>query len=126
MFVLVVATSGAVVVHYYNKYAQIVDLKLSRQVFQNTAKIYGTSPKLVASLSGTLRAKRPLVEFKDIPKVLVDAVTAGEDQGFFSHHGLAPTRILGAFLSNLHETHRLQSGSTITQQLARGSQRFMK
>lgn len=119
MFVLVVATSGAVVIHYYNKYAQIVDLKLSRQVFQNTAKIYGTSPKLVTSLSGTLRAKRRLVEFKDIPKVLVDAVTAGEDQGFFTHHGLAPSRILGALFSNLHETHRLQGGSTITQQLAR-------
>ena len=51
--------------------------------------------------------------------MLVDAVTAGEDQNFFSHHGLDPIRIAGAFVSNLDETHRLQGGSTITQQLAR-------
>jgi penicillin-binding protein 1B len=111
--------SSAVVVHHYNRYARIIDLKLSRQVFQNTAKIYSASTELVTNLSGASRAKRRLVEFKDIPKVLVDAVTAGEDQSFFSHHGLDPIRIAGAFVSNLDEAHRLQGGSTITQQLAR-------
>jgi membrane peptidoglycan carboxypeptidase len=93
--------------------------KLGGQVFQHTAKIYAASSILVTNLSGASRSKRRLVEFKDIPKVLVDAVTAGEDQSFFSHHGLDPLRIAGAFVSNLHETHRLQGGSTITQQLAR-------
>jgi penicillin-binding protein 1B len=111
--------SSAVVIHYYNRYAQIIDLKLSRQVFQHTAKIYAASPKLVTNLAGAARAKRRLVEFKDIPKVLVDAVTAGEDQSFFRHYGLDPFRIAGAFVSNRDETHRLQGGSTITQQLAR-------
>ena len=119
VLVLLTVASASVVVHYYNRYAGIVDRKLSGQVFQNTAKIYSAPQKLVTSLSGMSRSKRRLVEFKDIPRVLVDAVTAGEDQGFFSHHGLAPTRIAGAFVSNLHETHRLQGGSTITQQLAR-------
>jgi penicillin-binding protein 1B len=98
---------------------RIIDLKLSRQVFQNTAKIYATSTKLVTNLSGASRAKRRLVEFKDIPKVLVDAVMAGEDQSFFTHHGVNPIRIAGAFVSNLDDKHRLQGGSTITQQLAR-------
>jgi penicillin-binding protein 1B len=105
--------------YFYRHYAQIIDLKLSQEVFQNSATIYGLSPKLLTNLSGTSRVKRRLVEFKDLPKVLVDAVTAGEDQGFFSHHGLAPSRIVGALYSNLHEGHRLQGGSTITQQLAR-------
>ena len=119
MFVVFSIASSAVVTHYYNRYARIIDLKLSRQVFQHTAKIYAASPKLVTNLSDASRSKRRLVEFKDIPKVLVDAVTAGEDQSFFSHHGLDPMRIAGAFVSNLDETHRLQGGSTITQQLAR-------
>ena len=88
-------------------------------MFQSTAKIYTASPELVTNLSDASREKRRLVEFKDIPKVLVDAVTAGEDRSFFSHHGLDPLRIVGAFVSNLRETHRLQGGSTITQQLAR-------
>jgi len=62
-------------------------------VFRHAAKIYAASPKLVTNLSDASRAKRRLVEFKDIPKVLVDAVTAGEDKSFFSHHGLDPIRI---------------------------------
>jgi membrane peptidoglycan carboxypeptidase len=119
VFLVFSIVSSAVVIHYYNRYTRIIDLKLNRQVFQNTAKIYSASAKLVTSLSGSSRAKRRLVEFDDIPKVLVDAVTAGEDQKFFSHHGLDPIRIAGAFVSNRDETHRLQGGSTITQQLAR-------
>ena len=102
VFVVVSIISSTVVIHYYNSYSRTIDLKLSRQVFQNTAKIYAASTKLVTSLSGVSRAKRRLVEFRDIPKVLVDAVTAGEDQSFFTHHGLDPIRIAGAFVSNLH------------------------
>ena len=119
MVVVFCIVSGAFSIYFYKQYARIIDGKLNRQIFQNSAKIYGNSPVPVTNLSGASRVKRRLVEFKDIPKVLVDAVTAGEDQGFFSHHGLAPTRIVGAFVSNLHKDHRLQGGSTITQQLAR-------
>jgi penicillin-binding protein 1B len=119
VFLLLTIASGTVVAHYYRKYSAIVDVKLSRRMFQNTAKIYGASPRLITNLAGAARSKRRLIEFKDIPKVLIDAVTAGEDQGFFSHHGLAPTRMAGAFFSNLQDDHRLQGGSTITQQLAR-------
>lgn len=119
LFLIFSIVSSGVVVQYYERYARIIDLKLSREVFRNTAKIYTVSPKLVTNLSDASRAKRRLVEFKDIPKVLVDAVTAGEDKSFFNHHGLDFIRIVGAFVSNLDETHRLQGGSTITQQLAR-------
>ena len=84
LFVLFSIASSTVVTHYYNRYARIIDLKLGREVFQHTAKIYAASPKLVTNLSDASRAKRRLVEFKDLPKVLVDAVTAGEDQSFFS------------------------------------------
>jgi penicillin-binding protein 1B len=107
------------VFHYYNEFARMIDIKLSGRVFQNTAKIYSSSTKLVTSLSDESRAKRRLVEFYEIPRVLIDAVTAGEDQSFFRHHGLDPFRIAGAFVWNLEETHKLQGASTITQQLAR-------
>ena len=119
VFVVFTLVSTGCVTYYYNRYARIIDLKLSRQIFEHTAKIYAASPKLVTNLSDALRAKRRLVEFQDLPKMLVDAVTAGEDQSFFSHHGLDLIRIAGAFVSNFDETHRLQGGSTITQQLAR-------
>jgi membrane peptidoglycan carboxypeptidase len=59
-----------------------------RAGFPAHGEIYAASSILVTNLSGASRSKRRLVEFKDIPKVLVDAVTAGEDQSFFSHHGV--------------------------------------
>ena len=65
VFVVFSIASSAVVTHYYNRYARIIDLKLGRQVFQHTAKIYAASPKLVTNLSDASRAKRRLVEFKD-------------------------------------------------------------
>jgi penicillin-binding protein 1B len=111
--------SGAVLIHYYNRYAQLIDAKLAGQVFKDTATIYAYPAMFVTNLSDESRIKRHLIGFHDIPKLLVDAVIAGEDQGFFKHHGLAPMRIAGAFLSNRDPTHRLQGGSTITQQLAR-------
>jgi penicillin-binding protein 1B len=119
VFLAFFTVSVAVLIHYYTRDARMIDLKLKGHVFQNTAKIYAASTKLVTNLSGSSRAKRRLVEFKDIPKVLIDAVTAGEDQSFFRHHGLDPIRIAGSFVWNLDATHRIQGGSTITQQLAR-------
>jgi penicillin-binding protein 1B len=119
VFVVFVFVSSGVVIHYYNRYARVIDVKLTGQVFPHTAKIYAASPKPVTNLPDASRAKRRLVEFEDIPKVLVDAVTAGEDQSFFRHHGLDLFRIAGAFISNLDQAHQLQGASTITQQLAR-------
>src|SRR6185503_2205575 len=57
--------SGSIVIYYYNGYASIIDLKLGREVFPHTAKIYGASLKLVTNLSDASRSKRRLLEFKD-------------------------------------------------------------
>jgi penicillin-binding protein 1B len=119
VLIVVSALSGSAVIRRYNRYARIIDIKLRGQVFQNTAKIYAGSSNLVTSLPDATRSKRRLIEFKDIPKVLIDAVLAGEDRSFFGHHGLDPRRIAGAFISNRDPAHQLQGASTITQQLAR-------
>jgi penicillin-binding protein 1B len=111
--------SGGIAVHYYQRYTRIIDQRLNGPVFENTAKIYDSSGKLLTLLSGEDRAKRRLVEFSEIPKNLIDAVTAGEDQKFFVHHGLDLKRIVGALVWNVRENHGLQGASTITQQLAR-------
>src|SRR5688572_23156603 len=121
---LIISTTLAVVLvfvagHYYRVYSSMIDRRLNGQVFENTAKIHDRSGNLITSLSGEERAKRRLVEFHDIPKVLIDAVTAGEDQKFFQHHGLDLKRIAGALIWNLREKRGLQGASTITQQLAR-------
>src|SRR5262245_9744518 len=85
--------SGSVVVYCYHRYSRMVDQRLKGHVVENTAKIYDASGKLLTSLSGEKRARRRVVEFDEIPKVLLDAVTAGEDQKFLVHHGVDFKRI---------------------------------
>src|SRR5213594_3643272 len=77
--------SSSVVVHHYYRYTRMIDQRLNGPGFEDKAKIYDASGELLTRLAGADRAKRRLVQFQDIPKMLVDAVTAGEDQKFFVH-----------------------------------------
>jgi penicillin-binding protein 1B len=83
---------------------------------------YELEPQLVTALSDNdQRAKRQLIKFQDIPKVLVDAVLAIEDRSFYQHGGLSYLGLLRAAWVDLRErtlTHG-QGGSTITMQVSR-------
>src|SRR6478736_4897560 len=62
-------------------------------------------------------AKREVVTFEQIPKVLLDATTAVEDKTFWDNAGFDPVAILSAGLSSIRGDSR--GASTITQQLVR-------
>jgi penicillin-binding protein 1A len=62
---------------------------------------------------------RDLVELKDTPKVIVDAVLSAEDGRFFEHQGIDFTGILRAMMMNIKAGRVVQGGSTITQQVAK-------
>jgi penicillin-binding protein 1B len=81
---------------------------------------YELEPQLVTSLfDAEQRSKRQLVKYNDIPKVLVEAVTAIEDRRFFQHSGVNPFRLVeAAWVDFTHQRHQ-QGGSTITMQLSR-------
>jgi penicillin-binding protein 1B len=80
---------------------------------------YWLEPEVVTTLFDQSRRKRRLVQYQDLPKVLVAAVLAAEDHRFFSHHGFDIYRIFGAALADIRADHGLQGGSTLTMQLAR-------
>lgn len=65
------------------------------------------------------REKRTLVQFKDIPRIVVDAFVAAEDSTFFQHSGINYIAIMRAFLANIKAGEKVQGASTITQQVAR-------
>jgi penicillin-binding protein 1B len=65
-------------------------------------------------------ARRPLA-FKEIPTVLVQAITAIEDRRFFDHHGLDVFGVARALLRNAGDERIGQGGSTITQQLVKNT-----
>ena len=60
-----------------------------------------------------------MVAFRDIPPVLVQAVTSAEDKRFFQHAGFDPIRILKAAYVDVREGRKDQGASTLSQQLAR-------
>ncbi len=60
-----------------------------------------------------------MVKFRDIPPVLVQAVTSAEDKRFFQHSGFDPIRIVKAAYIDLREGRKEQGASTLSQQLAR-------
>ena len=61
----------------------------------------------------------PPVARGDLPRHLVDAVIAIEDQRFLSHWGIDPHGISRAFVRNLDAGGVKEGGSTITQQLVK-------
>jgi len=75
--------------------------------------------ELVTGLSDDSRQKRRIVEFKELPPVLVNALIAAEDNRFFRHFGIDPIRLTGAFVQSFRSGNRVQGTSTLTQQLAR-------
>ncbi len=64
---------------------------------------------------------RTFVPYKNIPKVLEDAVLAVEDSRFYEHKGFDIIRFGGAVLSNITRGYGSEGGSTITQQLAKNA-----
>lgn len=81
---------------------------------------YELEPQLVTALSNSEnRAKRQVVQYDDIPKVMVNAVLAIEDRRFFQHSGVNYFRLVEAALIDLREGSHGQGGSTLTMQMAR-------
>jgi len=94
--------------------SQIVSLR------DNTARsLYQLEPQLITALSGPSREKRRMVKFHDIPRVLVDALTAAEDKRFFQHNGFDPIGIIRAVYVDVKEGRKDQGASTLSMQLAR-------
>lgn len=64
--------------------------------------------------------KRLLLQPKELPKVMIQAVIASEDDRFYEHGGIDPLGILRALFENIKAGHVVQGGSTITQQVTKG------
>ncbi len=71
-------------------------------------------------LAGELfEERRKVVPFERIPKQLVQALVASEDKNFFEHGGVDWLGTLRAAVNTYVLRHRVQGGSTITQQTAK-------
>lgn len=88
------------------------------KVLKLTTFVYDKDGKVVDSLYDS--ENRVIVDYKDIPQCLVDAITSIEDERFFQHNGVDVKRTVGAIFSYIiHGGKSSFGGSTITQQLVK-------
>lgn len=83
---------------------------------QTPMQVQASDGQLIAEF-GEIR--RIPVRLKDVPKPLIQAVVATEDQRFFEHSGIDPLGIARAAVNFLLTGRSSQGASTITQQVAR-------
>ena len=87
---------------------------------KGTATVELDAPLLTALMTSGDREKRRSVPLTTIPIYAQQAVLAIEDQGFYSHPGINPFRMIAAVVTNAFgDNPNLVGYSTITQQLAR-------
>jgi len=81
---------------------------------------YELEPLLITDLSDKNRAKRRLVTWDQIPKVVVDAVTSIEDRRYFHHGGVDYYAMVAwAWHDMLGDRRNFGGASTLTMQLAK-------
>lgn len=80
------------------------------------SKVYDRNGDLISEI---FTVKREPITFEQIPKDLINALIAIEDNRFYSHRGINVKRIFGAILANIKTAKKSQGASTITMQLAR-------
>ncbi len=95
-------------------------LVVGLQVFKGRALTRAIIPPVsFAEIRSPDQEIRRLVRYRDLPKHLVDAVIAIEDQRFYRHFGIDPRGLARALYINVTRGNRSQGGSTLTQQLAK-------
>lgn len=65
------------------------------------------------------RERRVLIPYSEIPKHAINAFLAAEDDQFFEHGGINYQGLVRAAIVNMRAGHKVQGGSTITQQVAK-------
>jgi penicillin-binding protein 1A len=115
-FLLIFAVGGAGIVYQiYNK--QLPDVKdLATVQYQIPMRIYDADGGLIAEFG---EKRRFPVTYAELPKVVVDAFTSAEDDGFFEHGGVDIQSLFRAAYELIKTGHKGQGGSTITMQVAR-------
>ncbi len=112
-----ISTVAGVVGAYYYVEPGLPAAETIRDIpLQIPLRIYSRDGYLISEIG---ERRRILVTYEDLPRHVVDAFVAAEDQRFFVHPGIDYRGILRAF-AQLAATGDISSGgSTLTQQLAR-------
>ncbi|MFQ5849425.1 MAG: PBP1A family penicillin-binding protein [Candidatus Binatia bacterium] len=108
-----------------NTVAKIQHMETGNEIFSLELE-----PELVTGFYDRIWEERRLVTLAEVPRLLVRAILAIEDERFYHHRGVDPVAVLRAFLANMRSGGIVQGGSTLTQQLMKnfflGSERTLE
>jgi penicillin-binding protein 1A len=119
LLIFVFAISGVVGLFFVIKH---VESSLPQLITVNdfeprlVSQVFDRNGKKIGEFS---RERRILTPYNQIPKDLVSAFLAAEDDQFFKHQGINFLAIVRAFIANMKAGKTVQGGSTITQQVAK-------
>lgn len=106
--------------------AQVLRLRFSGNSLADVAStlksdrgVVRLEPLVIGGIYPKQNEDRVLIQMKDAPPHLVDALLATEDRAFYSHHGISLRGIARAVWVNATAGGLHQGGSTLTQQLVK-------
>jgi len=98
-------------------YRELPSIETIRDIrLKEPLRIYTIDGRLIAEYGNK---KRITTTMDQVPRTLVNAILAAEDDGFFGHYGIDFAGIARAVLANLRAGGIDQGASTITMQVAR-------
>ncbi|MDX9871182.1 MAG: PBP1A family penicillin-binding protein [Clostridia bacterium] len=114
IFILLITGVGTAYAVHYLKNLPLPDTG-GLDNYAMTSYAYDSKGDLITELHG--EENRIPVELGEVAPIMIQAILAIEDQRFYTHPGIDPYRIAGAFVANAKAKKIIQGGSTITQQL---------
>lgn len=102
---------------YVYMYLHLPDVETLKNIqLQVPLRIYTSDKKLIAQYGEKRRTPVPV---EDVPKPLVDAILATEDQRYYDHPGVDLIGLTRAVIAVVSSGRKSQGASTITMQVAR-------
>ena len=109
------ADETAVTVHVHFAEGRVLDLRRGTAVVD----LLRLDAPLIGSFYPASDEDRVLVRLQEVPTLLVEALIAVEDRGYWTHHGISPRGIARALWVDIRAGEAVQGGSTLTQQLVK-------
>jgi penicillin-binding protein 1A len=109
--------SGLLIVLYINIESKLPSIEVLKEVkLQEPLRIFSSDRKLLAEFGNK---RRTPVTIEQVPRALVQAFLAAEDDRFFEHSGVDFPGLLRAVVELIVTGEKRSGGSTITMQVAR-------